>query len=133
MNDNTTKIHIIKSIRNANEIDIEPKAGVIGSSFVAGYFGLANLSHIIEYGKFTDSKGLIGATIVTGSILIAWLSVYIKEKINALSAVKAIREKTGMTQEEQRQVLEKLVLEGDAEAVELFDYFYGEKKRKRLS
>lgn len=132
------KLHTIKSIKRTkevqDEINFQGKAITSCSAFIAGYFGLVTLYNVINQG-FSSLQAYPAApiaTAITSSILTLSLSAYIKTKIEDKKEIAKIRKETGMTKEKQREILENLVLEGDLEAIELYDYFYGERKRKKI-
>jgi hypothetical protein len=133
---NNELLHTIKRVQREGEVDFEAKALLGGIAFMAGYFGLTFLANAIEIGAQAalQSYGVAAHAFTwgTAAMFLTALGIYIKEKIQTNKSVKAIREETGMTKEQQREVLENMVIEGDTKAIELFDYFYGEKKRKAL-
>ena len=128
------KLYSINAIKRAGDIDWEIGAGLIGTAFISGYFGLSTLSNVLEEGAnaLHNHLALTGATLISGSIFITWLALYIQKKVMSNKRIKEIRDFTGITKEEQREILETLVIEGDREAIKLFDYFYGEKARRSL-
>ena len=133
---NNELLHTIQRVQREGEIDFEVKAGLGGSAFMTGYFALAFLAGIIENGLTQTLQGTdVGGYALSGLAtlgFLGFLGIYIKEKIQTHKAVKIIREETGMTKERQREALEDMIIDGDTKAIELFDYFYGEKKRKAL-
>lgn len=128
------KLHQIESIKHFDEIDPELKYTVIASSLVTSYFALPMIPEIISQGTqvFAQYPGWTGFATVTGATTLLALAALIKEKIHNKKIVKRLRESSGITEEEQRSLLEELVKEGDQDAIELFDYFYGKKQRKGL-
>lgn len=128
------KLYQIESIKHFDEIDPEIKYILVGSSLITGYFALPMIPEIINQGTqvFAQHPGWTGFAAVTGATTLLAVAALIKEKIHNKRIVKKLRESSGITEEEQRALLEELVKEGDQDAIELFDYFYGEEQRMDL-
>jgi hypothetical protein len=134
MNEKQEKLHTIKSIKHIENNTIQSKSIFACSAFIAGYFGLTTAYNIINEGVSALSKypGATGFTVASTSLLLVGTAIYISDKIKTKKEIQELREKTGLTKEEQRKILEDLVINGNDEAIQLYDYFYGERKRKKL-
>jgi len=126
----------INHIRCLDETEPDIEASLASSAFLTGYIGLIFALEFIENGlqpiAYAGNEPAYITLGIAGTALIASIGAYIKDKIASHKAIKQIRENTGMTVEKQREVLTQLVIGGDTSANDLFDYFYGEKKRKSL-
>lgn len=133
-NNTEEQLYTIQQIKDASQIDFELKAGLGGSAFISGFMGLAFASEALEHGLQAVIEGANGPAYfmagAAGLTLLGYIALYIKEKVASNNAIKQIRENTGMTKEQQRDLLTQQVTEGNDKAIELFDYFYGEEKRK---
>ena len=131
---NNKKIHTIKEIKHIEEEMSEPKFLTAASAGITGYFGLAAMNVITTEGfsALSNYPGGIGLGVISSSLLLFALTIYIPEKIKANKEIQELRKENNLSKEKQKEILEKLVLEGDIQGTELFDYFYGERKRKKI-
>lgn len=136
------KIYAIKEIKRYGEHDVfvdnyDDAEKAILSALGAGIFGLLKAGPIlinnVQIADFSKYPGAMNALIgVTCALSVYYIGVCIKDKIKSTLKVKEIREEAGLTKEEQEKFLEELVKEGNQEAINLYDYFYGPEKRKAL-
>jgi len=136
------KLYAIKEIKRYDEhavfvdnFDDVEKA--VLSAIFAGLFGLLKAGPIlinnVQIADFSNYPAAMNALIgVSCAFSVYYIGVCIKDKIKNILKIKELREGTGLTKEEQEKFLEELVKEGNQDAVNLYDYFYGEKKRKAL-